>query len=317
MALPKAIQRQAEEAAAAEAAISQQVVQTEVVMNDPAQLIPANELVSAQTQPVEPQPPAPPPADDWQQKYKSLQGMFAQKTGELQSQNRQYESQLAQMQKQIDALLQTRKQDEQKANATADPKDVENFGADLIEMVQRYAERVFQGMADQFGGKAAEMDSRLSALEQQVTGVATRTNTNLEQQFYATLNTLVPDWEQVNQDSRWLAWLAEVDSVYGAARQLALDDAHQRMDVQRVANVFKAFKAAHPVKSPSSMANQVAPNGAAAASPAGPVARPVLSTKFVEKYYNDFAKGRYAGREAEAAQIEAEINAAAAEGRIR
>ena len=162
MALPKAIQRQADEAAAAEAAISQQVTQTDVVMNDPAQLIPANEPVSAQPQPVEPQPPAPPPADDWQQKYKSLQGMFAQKTGELQTQNRQYESQLAQMQKQIDALSQTRKQDEQKANSTADPKDVENFGADLIEMVQRYAERVFQGMADQFGGKAAEMDGRLA-----------------------------------------------------------------------------------------------------------------------------------------------------------
>lgn len=243
--------------------------------------------------------------------------MFAQKTGELQSQNRQYESQLSQMQKQIDALSQTRKQDEQKANATADPKDVENFGADLIEMVQRYAERVFQGMADQFGGKAAELDSRLAALEQQVTGVATRTNTNLEQQFYATLNTLVPDWEQVNQDSRWLAWLADIDSVYGAPRQAALDDAHQRMDVQRVANVFKAFKAAHPVKQQSSMANQVAPNGAAASSPVGPATKPILSTKFVEKFYNALAKGQYAGRETEAAQIEAEINTAAAEGRIR
>lgn len=317
MALPKAIQRQADEAAAAEAAISQQVDPTTVVMDDPAQLLPANEPVSAQPQPVEPPPPAPPPADDWQQKYKSLQGMFAQKTGELQAQNKQYESQFAQMQKQIDALSQTRKQDEQKANATADPKDVENFGADLIEMVQRYAERVFQGMADQFGGKAAELDGRLSSLEQQVTGVATRTNTNLEQQFYATLNTLVPDWEQVNQDSRWLAWLADTDPVYGAPRQAALDDAHQRMDVQRVANVFKAFKAAHPVKQPSSMANQVAPNGAAAASPSAQSVKPVFTSKFVEKFFNDVARGHYARREAEAAQIEAEIDAAAKEGRIR
>ena len=243
--------------------------------------------------------------------------MFAQKTGELQAQNRQYESHMSQMQRQLDALTQTRKTDEAREKAVADPKDVENFGADLIEMVQRYAERAFQNMSEHFGGKATELDGRLVALEQQVTGVSARTNTTLEQQFYATLNTLVPDWEQVNQDPRWLSWLGETDPIYGAARQAALDQAHQNMDVQRVSSVFKAFKEAHPVKARSSMANQVAPQGASGVAPGAPAARPVLSAKFVEKFYNDIAKGRYAGNEAEAARIETEINQAAAEGRIR
>lgn len=312
MALPKAIQRQVDEAAAAEAALTQQAQQAEAVVTDPSQLPPAQEL------PQEPPTPAPPPApaEDWQQKYKSLQGMFAQKTGELQTQNRQYESQLSQMQKQIDTLMQTRKE-EPREKPAADPKDVENFGADLIEMVQRYAEQMYKGMSDQFGSKASELDGRLAALEQQVTGVSNRTNTTLEQQFYATLNTLVPDWEQVNQDSRWLSWLGETDPVYGAARQAALDHAHQQMDVQRVAAVFKAFKTAHPVKTRSSLENQVAPNSAAASVPAGPVAKPILASKFVEKFYNDLAKGRYANSEAEAVRLEAEINLAAAEGRIR
>ena len=317
-ALPKAIQRQVEQAAAAEAAIAQQVAQpSEVVMTDPSQLAPANdspsEPQSAQPQPVAPQPPA----EDWQQKYKSLFGRFAKDTSELQAQNKQYESQMTAMQRQLDTLMQTRKQDEVKEHKAADPKDVENFGADLIEMVQRYAERVFQSMSDQFGTKANELDGRLKALETQVTGVSDRTNNTLEQQFYATLNTLVPDWEQVNQDPRWLAWLGEEDPVYGANRQVALDHAHKGMDVQRVASVFKAFKAAHPVKPRSSLENQVAPNGASAPSPQAPGARPVLASKFVEKFYNDLAKGRYAGNEAEANRIESEINLAAAEGRIR
>ena len=322
MALPKAIQRQVDEAAAAEAAVAQQALAAEVVVTDASQLQPSNDPTntndSATPRAAENPPPAPAPADDWQQKYKSLQGMFAQKTGELQAQNKQYESQLTLMQRQIDALAQVKKQDEAKDKAAADPKDVENFGADLIEMVQRYAEKVFQSMATQFGGKATELDGRIAALEQQVTGVAHRTNTTLEQQFYATLNTLVPDWEQVNQDPRWLSWLSESDPVYGAARQAALDGAHQQMDVQRVASVFKAFKSAHPVKPQSSLANQVAPNGAAASSPTAPAARPILSSKFVEKFYNDVAKGKvYAGREAEVARIDAEINLAAHEGRIR
>lgn len=319
MALPKAIQRQADEAAAAEAVIAQQVQQaSEVVVTDPSQLKPANEQPSAppavETQ--APPPPAP-PAEDWQQKYRSLQGMFAQKTSELQSQNKQYESQLALLQQQIQALSQTRAQEEAKAKAEADPKDVENFGADMVDMVQRYAERVFQSMATQFGAKVADFETRLKTLEQQVTGVSDRTNLTLEQQFYATLKSLVPDWENINKDERWLAWLADVDPVYGAPRQAALDAAHQKFDVERVANVFKAFKASAPAKPQSSLANQVAPSGAAATAPIAPPAKQVLSSKFVEKFYNDLAKGRYVGREAEAASIEAEINTAAAEGRIR
>lgn len=320
MALPKAIQRQADEAAAAEQALAQQAQQSaEVVVTDPSQLRPANDLVNAaaQAEPAAPAP-APAPADDWQQKYRSLQGMFAQKTSELQSQNKQYESQLAQLQKQIEALSKARAQDDAaKAKAEADPKDVENFGADMVDMVQRYAERVFQAMATQFGSKVAELEGRLKGLEQQVSGVSDRTNLTLEQQFYATLNNLVPDWEEINQSEGWLKWLAEIDSVYGAPRQAALDAAHQKMDVERVAAVFKAFKAAQPPKPQSALANQVAPNGASALAPSAPGARPILASKFVEKFYADVAKGRYLGRESEAAQVEAEINLAAAEGRIR
>lgn len=312
MALPQAIQRQVNEAAAAEAAIAQSLQQpTETVVTDPSQLTSANTESSAVQLPAEnpPPAPAPQPSEDWQQKYKSLQGMFAQKTGELQAQTKAYESQMARMQQQLDALMQNRKQDEAKEKAVIDPKDIENFGADMIEMVQRYAEQVFRSM-----------DGRISAIEKQLNGVSNRTEATLEQQFYAALGGLVPEWEQINQDERWLTWLAEVDPVYGAQRQAALDSARQALDVQRVANVFRAFKATLPVQKPQeSLASQVAPSGAASSPPVQQVApsAQLLSTKFVEKFYNDYAKGRYAGREEEANRLIAEIDRAAAEGRIR
>lgn len=321
MALPKAIQRQVDEAAAVETALAQQQAQAaEALVTEASQLLTATDAPVAAPAPAEtPPPPPPPPAvtEDWQQKYRSLQGMFAQKTSELQTQVRSYESQMAQLQKQLDVLMQARQQEEAKEKAAADPKDVENFGADMVDMVQRYAERVYQGMAAQFGAKAADLEKRIGSLEQQVTGVATKTNVSLEQQFYATLKSLVPDWEEVNQEQRWLTWLAETDPIYGAPRQAALDAAHQQMDAQRVANVFKAFKAAQPPKAQSALANQVAPNGAAASVPTAAASKPVISSKFVEKFFTDLAKGRYTGREKEAANIEAEINLAAAEGRIR
>ena len=51
--------------------------------------------------------------------------------------------------------------------------------------------------------------------------------------------------------------------------------------------------------------------------PQAQAAPKVVSAKFVEKFYNDMAKGRYVGREDEAAHIEAEIQTAAAAGLIR
>lgn len=316
--LPKAIQREIEQAKAAEAMLSQQQASAaETVVTEPSQLQSANEqAVAQQPAPAPVNPPA--SSENWEHKYRSLQGMFAQKTGELQAQTKQYESQLAQMQRQLDALSQARKQEETKEKSAADPSDVEAFGADLVGMVQRYAERMFRGMSEQVAAKLSEIDGRLASLEQAVHGVSQRTNVTLEQQFYAALKALVPDWEQINADQRWLNWLGEIDPVYGASRQVALDAAHQALDAQRVASVFNTYKATLPKAQTASLANQVAPNGAASASaPAAPAAKQTLSSKFVERFYNDVAKGKYAGRDAEMARIEAEINSAAAEGRIR
>lgn len=307
MALPAAIQRQVDEATAAQAAATQQQAQQAVgVITDPSQLAPANDVTSAPQQSVDNPPPVQAPTEDWQQKYRSLLGRHAKETGELQATSKAYESQLMNMQRQLDALAQSQKRDEAKEKQTVDPKDVENFGADMIEMVQRYAEQIFQSM-----------DGRITAIEKQLTGVSDRTEVTLEQQFYASLNGLVPDWERVNSDSRWLEWLAEVDPVYGAQRQAALDDARKNLNVQRVANVFNAFKTSHPVKQQESLANQVAPNSASAPVVSTQATKQIWASKAVEKFYSEVAKGRYNGREDEAARIEAEINMAAAEGRIR
>lgn len=329
-ALPKAIQRQVDAAAQAEAAIAQaQADAADVLVTDPAQLVAANAEGGATPQDIGSSPapapapaatPAPAPAEDWQQKYRSLQGLFAQKSGELQGQIKLYESQFAQMQQQIDALSRARppeKVDQTNPKIAVDPADDENFGADYVEMTQRYAAEVFRQMAAPFNKSLVELDARLKALEGSVTGVKESTARSLQQQFYATLKEIVPDWETINTDQRWLEWLGEQDPVYGVARQAALDAAHKAGDATRVAAIFQAFRKAHPDNPKPSLANQVAPNGAAAPAPVAAPAKQILSAKFVEKFYRDIARGAYNGKDAEVARIEAEINQAAAEGRIR
>lgn len=337
MALPKAIQRLEAEADAAVAALqNQQTQDMQGVVTDASQLPPANDAqavpqsAASSTAPVSapvtapavaptPAPAPAPAAEDFEQRWRTLQGKYNAEVPRLTRALQEAQQQIAAMQQRFEQL--TAKQTEEKqadsVKLAADPKDIEDFGADLVAMVHRQVERAASSLMQQFYKQVASFDSRVKAIEHQLSGVSARTESTLEQQFFATLTNLVPDWEKINSDERWLAWLAEADPVYGAPRQAALESAQRAFDAQRVANVFRAFKATLPQKPSDSLNTQVAPNGAAGQALVTPANKPVLSSQFIETFYKDVARGRYVGREQEAARIEAEINSAAAEGRIR
>jgi hypothetical protein len=183
--------------------------------------------------------------------------------------------------------------------------------------VQRYTTGAHQTLRAEFNDVVAKFDGRLQQVEQIVTGVSQKTDSTLESQFYASLAGLAPTWQKINESESWLAWLAEIDPIYGVPRQAALDDAFQRMDVSRTAEIFRQYERSRPARPSASAESLVTPSGGASnPAPAAPVQKQLVSQKFVQTFYNDQARGKYRGREAEAARIEAEINTAAEEGRI-
>lgn len=311
MAIPKTVQRQLE-AAEAMAAAQAQAPQPNVV-TDVSQLAPAP---APQEPPAAPAAQPAPPAEDWQQKYRSLQGMYQAEVPELRVKAKVAESEMTTLKEQVRALT-VAAQAAQQTKAEPDPRDVSAFGEDMIDMVRRYAEQTLAAVRGEVSQKLQSLEERLTGLESMVTGVSKRTESTLETQFYAALTSMVPDWKELNANDTWLAWLSQVDEVYGVPRQAALDQAQQRGDVERVAAVFKMFKAQQPARPSAALASQISPDaGGGAGAPPAPQARPLMSQKAVQSFYNDVARGRYRGREAEAERIEAEINQAAAEGRI-
>lgn len=302
MSLPKRVQAELEAAEALQAQMDQQALANAPQAIGISQVPPPvpNEPPSANPPPPPAPVPPPPPKEDFEHKYKVLQGMYAADVKNL-------SKQLSELTSQFQSFRETKAPAPEPVKATVDPKDVEAFGADLIEMVQRYAER-----------QAAEVERRLTALEATVHGVAAQSAQTQEQTFYATLNRIVPDWRDINVDPRWLAWLGQRDPVYGAPRQAALDQAFSRLDAEHVASVFNAFVASLPAApAPASLEDQVAPSSVSSTPPAAPAARPVITQKSITDFYNDVSRGRYVGRESEQARLEAEINAALAEGRVR
>lgn len=321
MGLPRTVQRQLEEAEALAAAQMTPAEPTPGpnVVTDVSQIgaQPAPAPAPAAPPAPAPAPAAPAPApDDVEHKYRTLQGMFRAE----QDQKRALAAQLQQMQQQIDALTAKTTAPAPKApEIEADPNDKRLFGDDTVEMVNKYVRQALTVFEGRMGSLAQNLDARLKALEGQVTGVSQRTELSIEEQFKATLRQLVPDWEQVNRDPEWLRWLAEEDPVYGVTRQAALDQAAADRSAPRVAAVFKAFKDTRPApKAPDSAASLVVPSegGGGAVTPPAPQPKQIVTQKAIQTFYNDVAKGRYRGREAEQQRIEAEINLAVFEGRV-
>lgn len=274
----------------------------------PAQPEPQQPVSPSPEPPAAPQPPAPPPPPpqqiDWEHKFRTVQGMLSERD------------------RRIDAL--ERKLSEKAAEApkpqekpSADPKDIEDFGKDLVEMVLRNSEKHmarYQTMLEELG-------NRVVRLEQGVTAANETSAATAEQVFLTKLGQQVPDWEAINVDQRFLSWLAEIDPIYGQPRQAALEHAASRFDAQRVVAIFKMFKqqltAAKP-PSPSALETQVSPSASAGTPQPQPAPnKPVFTQKQITDFYNDVARGRYRGRDADVAQIEAQIDTAIAEGRVR
>lgn len=304
--LPKSVQRQLDEANALQA--------------QAAPAAPEAAPAAPPAQPVEAPPVAPAPAapqsEDWQQKYRSLQGLFNARTREFESKVQDMSAQLAEAQRQLTeatAAMKAQKETPKKPHAP-DPRDVEQFGGDLVEMVRKYAAQHFDAVSESLGAMAQRLDQRVSALEQAVNGTSEKVARTQEEQFYVILDQAVPDWRAVNESERFLDWLAVEDPVYGVSRQTVLSHAHSRLDAKRVVAIFNQFKSEQ--KAAPSLESQVAPRTTAASAPAvsTPTAKKTYTQRFIDDFYRDVNRGRYSAEQA--AAIEADIYTAARENRI-
>lgn len=262
-----------------------------------------------------PAPVAPPKqVDEYEARYKTLQGIFNKTVPELQGRVKDLESNLS------DAVARLNRASAEKEQAptptVAEPKDVDNFGSDLVEMVQRVAQSHLAHAAQVIDAKVAEIDQKIAALAQQLSGTTQAVAVNVENAFFERLTKALPEWESINADPGFLAWLAEEDPVHGVARQHALNEAQKQLNSERALAVFRAY--AGPAKAAPKvdpLEKQMSPRSASSAEPVA-AEKTTVSQAQITTFYNEVRQGRYRGNEAEAARIEQIINTALAEGRV-
>ena len=282
---------------------------------------PAEPPQDPQPQPTEPKPVEPTPTptepvvaeEKWEQKYKTLKGMYDAEVPRL-------HADLRDLKAQVDSL---RKASETKPVEPAKPAattklvtdaDVEAFGSDLIEVQRKVAREV----AAEFRGELDAMRAENDKLREQLTSTGTQVS---EASFEQRLYRMVPDFEAVNANPKWIAWLNEVDPLLRAPRSSVAQQAFNRGDAEGVAHYVAMFKqtvapAEQKADKTDELERQLQPNRGATSAPPTSQKGKVYTNSDIEKMFRKAADLGTKGQLDAAKKLEAEIDAAFMEGRV-
>jgi hypothetical protein len=319
----------------------------EVEAQAQAQMTPEAELdqVIAQTQPqglTQAQQPQPEPRpgtqhqqDEWQHRYRTLQGKYDAEIPHLRAQIQQLEQLIATMQS---APAQSQAQPTQLV-AEIPEEDYTTYGPEFVDSTRRWARAELSPEVTDLRRQIAE----LQAHAQQSTGdrVKDRVRQDLDRD-----PELAGRWQAMDGDPGFNQWLQEFDPFSGNRRLDMLRAAYASGDSVRTGRFFKAYIHEHtdptynpPIQQPQTPQPYVGPsngqyagNGAAqmdlsayaapgrasnaTPGPGAPDQR-IWTTREIQAFYDGRLKGRFRGRDQEADRLERDILAAAAEGRIR
>ena len=260
--------------------------------------------------PADPVPPAtsndstPPPAtgvdETVEHRYKVLQGKYNSEVPRLSAENKDLKGRLQQLENDLEVLKNTKPPE-----VLVKPEEIEQYGEGLIDVARRIAR-------EELAGKEAE----IAALKARIDSISNVTTQNVEAGFFKSLTEMVPDWEQLNQDSKFLNWLEEIDELTGESRQSLLSRAEKSRDAVRTAKFFNAFKktsTSWAATNNQALDSQIAPPTKKA--PNAPPAKKIWTRNEVADFYGRLRNGQIEDKDAVA--IEADIMSAQIEGRIR
>ena len=309
MVLPKAVQAELEAAA--------QIEQQLAGVAEPQQTEPAPEVTPEQVAEPEVVPAAPEPevrVPDWEQKYRTLQSKYDVEVPRLHREVRETNAKLQQLVQELEAAKATpQKQDA--APVPVSEQDREAFGDDLVNL----QERIARAVAAPLEQTIQKLTERLGKYESTAEVVASQQAATAEDRYFERLAAQVPNWEQVNGDAKWVEWLSGRYPGMAMTRQEQLNAARSALNLETTVELFRAFEElTQKPKSTNSQAlnSQVAPPKSKQSSTPVSDASTRIWTQAEVAAALDPRKLRGMSAD-QVAQVMSEIDAAAAEGRVK
>lgn len=329
MALPKQVQAQLAELEELEKTLEAQkkpkLVKDEEVKPDEEQLDTEAEVteepVAATPEPEEAKSADTSPtdvADEFEQKYKTLRGKYDAEVPRLHQQVRDLNGKLDELAKSMEAKPEPPTKSKEKVSYVTDADRAE-FGEELIDVQRRVAQEVSQ----EYTERMEQQDAVIQKLQEQL---AKTGNDVGEMSFTQRLHSVVPDFAEIDNDERWVAWLNEHDPMLRGPRRDQAAAAFQAGDAEAVLHYVNLFKESisEPETAPrqqrqTELEKQVAPNRSANSvrTQSANQNSKIYSPREVENAWTKVRTLNTKGKYADAEKLEAELTVAYMEGRVR
>ena len=261
---------------------------------------------------------------NYEHKYKTLQGMFYAEVPQLRNTIQEQNQKINQFEKLLSTMNQQPQAPQQpvEVQKLITDKDVEEYG-ESIDIMRKVSKDEMANMVSEINSLRAQITQMNQNTVPQVQQLANQVGNTQEQMFWSEINTLVPNWQQINEQEDFQTWLLDIDPLSGMSRQAYLEDAQRKYDAKRVASFFTTWsglngsESAQQVKSSNQneLQQQVSPKKGKSQGSVPPQ-KQTYSTADIAKFYDDVRKGKYKGRNDDRATIERDIFAAQQEGRI-
>jgi len=336
MALPKQIQAQLDEVEALEKQLAQgeetteTIEPTEVKEKKTSKKAKAKDTKVDMTEvPVQREEPVAveaKPADDipeevsdsFKQKYSTLKGKYDAEVPRLHQQVRELSEQMNAIREEAVTAEKVKSEKPKERVSYVTDADRDEYGDDLIDFQRRVAKehaQEFEGRFEQQAKVIEELQKKISTTDSQVG----------EQGFTQRLNALVPGFDQLDNDERWVSWLNEYDPMSRGPRRDQAQAAFDAGDAEAIAHYVSLFNGSvNPVDTSKSdrqkeLEKQVSPNRSAstASTKSAGQSDKIYSTASSEKAWNKIRTLNTNGKYDEAEKLEAELTVAYMEGRVR
>lgn len=249
---------------------------------DETQELTPEEVESSEAEPIE-QP------EDWEHKYRTLQGKYNAEIGRLQKANAELEAKVAVLEK----LIQSQPVSQQPQPPAELPEELKNLKETLPDL--------YEALVKHFVTK-----SEISELESKITS---KVQTSTQRNFFAELNRLVPDWQEINVNAEFLEWLKQKEPFSRKTLHELMLEAYNDSDAEAVARFFIEFKNRRPTPAQGDLAPPRRQGvGGSGVSPR------LIKREDIVKFYKDAALGKYSPERK--AQLEKEILSAIQENRV-
>lgn len=236
-------------------------------------------------------------------RYTVLQGKFNAETPRLQQQVRDLQEQLNEANTRL--------------NRKVEPGDISGLSDDDVRLVGGPdVVKAFGKIAQQVA--SGEVDGRLKPVADSVKQLTQQTEAN----YFATLDSQVPNWEQQNDDPGFIAWLNDVDPGTKRLRFDLIKHAEQQRQGFRVAEIFKAYLEKREIGAQASAAPPVPPisppeGGGGDLPNVSGDDKKIWRQSDIRAFYDAKRRGEYRDKPDEARAIESDILLASRENRVR